>query len=144
MILNSTHTDRNNDELINSIVGSRFSFLKNIKLGGVGSKRMIIEEVSPNLQQYLNLIADINYANIELRPDGILVFINKGLKNYTWVIPYYKLHIYHNNGFSVHAEGKFIRFKNNKLLKENKSFLNKIIAFKAENNEKYKMPYDQF
>lgn len=141
MILDSTYTDKKNDELINSIVGSKFSLWDSIKLKGIGSKRMIIEEVSPNIKQYLNLVSDINYSNIELRPDGILLHINKGLKNFTWIIPYYKLHIYRTNGFSIHAEGKFIRFKNNKLLKENKSFLDKLIGFKVENNEKYILPH---
>ena len=142
MVINTTYKDKKNEELINSIVGNKFSFLKNIKLKGIGSKRMIIEEVSPNLRQYLNLVADINYANIELRPDGILIHINKGLKNFSWAIPYYQLHVYKTNGFSIHAEGKFIRFKNNKLLKENKSFLQKMLNIKEEINKKYAMPYE--
>ena len=142
MILNSTHTNNKDKELINSIVGSRFSVFKNIMLRGIGSKRMIIEEVSPNLQQYLNLVSDINYANIELRPDGILVFINKGLKNFTWIIPYYKLHLYKTESFSIHAEGKFICFKNNKLLEENQHFLDKMIDLKQESNKKHSIPYE--
>ena len=142
MIINTTHTDKTNDELINSIVGNRYSLFQNLKLGGIGSKRMIIEQVSPNLQEYLNLVADINYANIELRPDGILVFINKGLKNYTWIIPYYRLHFYKTDGFSIHANGKFIKFKQNKLLKENSSFIKKMMNIKEENNQKYAMPYE--
>jgi len=142
MILNSTHTDKKNGELINSMIGSKYSFWESIKLKGVGSKRMIIEEVSKHFKGNLNLVSDVNYSNIELRPDGILLHINKGLKNFTWIIPYYKLHIYRTNGFSIHAEGKFIRFKNNTLLKENKSFLDKLANFKIENNKKYILPND--
>ena len=137
MILNSTYTQRKNDEFINSIVGLKFSFFKSLKLKGVGSKRMIIEEVSSNLQQYLNKISDVNYANIELRPNGILVYINKGLNNFTWVVPYFKLHFYKSDGFSIHADGNFIRFKDNKLLKENKSFLQKMMILKEEVNTKH-------
>lgn len=106
-------------------------------MGGVGSKRMIIDEVSPGFLKYMNLISDINYGNIEIREKGIIVHVNKGLKNYSWAIPFYQLHIYKTNGFSIHACGNFVRFKNNKLLKENKKFLDKIIDMKIENNTNY-------
>ena len=45
----------------------------------------------------------------------------KGLKNYTWIIPYYHLVIYKTNGASIHAQGKYIRFRNNQTFKENSS-----------------------
>ena len=123
--------------MFNDLLGSPYSFIKAIKMGGVGSKRMIIEEVSPGFLKYMNTVADINYGNIELREGGILVHINKGLQNFSWAIPSYKLHIYKTNGFSIHAEGNFVRFKNNKLLKENKKFLDKIIDLKIESDKQY-------
>ena len=119
------------------MIGKPFSFIESIKMGGVGSKRMIIEEASPNMQQYLNLVSDINYANIEMRSDGIIVYINKGLKNFTWIIPYYQLVIYKTNGASIHAQGKFIHFKNDKLFKENKSFLDKLLQAKVKYDERF-------
>ena len=36
-------------------------------MGGVGSKRMMIDEVSPGFLKYMNTVSDINYGNIELR-----------------------------------------------------------------------------
>lgn len=95
-------------------------------MGGIGSKRMIIDEVSPDLIMYINSVSDINYANIELRKKGIIVFINKGLKNFSWAIPYYQLVLYHVNGLSIHAQGKFIHFRNNQTFKENKAFFEKL------------------
>jgi hypothetical protein len=115
-----------------------------IKLKGIGSKRMIIENVSINLKQYMNSIADINYANIELRPGGILLRINKGLQNFTWVIPYYQLVIYKTNGSSIHAQGRFINFKNNRLLKENKGFFNKMMNMKIQYDQKFHSPTMSF
>ena len=73
----------------------------------------------------------------ELREKGIIVHINKGLKNYSWAIPYYQLHTYKTEGFSIHAQGNFVRFKSNKLLKENKQFIDKVINCKIENNKQY-------
>ena len=140
MILNTTHNNKENDQIINDLVGHSFSFLQKVKMKGVGSKRMIIEQVSPNMNSILNKVADINYANIELRPKGILLLINQGLKNFTWVIPYYQLVIYNTNGASIHAHGRFVNFRNNKTFKENKSFFDKMLNEKVKYNMTYEMP----
>ena len=87
----------------------------------------------------MNTVADINYGNIELREKGIVIHITKGLKNFSWAIPYYQLHTYKTDGFSIHAHGNFVRFKNNKLLKENKKFIDKVIGFKIENDKQYQL-----
>ena len=140
MILETTHSNKKNIELINDLVGKPFKMLERIKLKGIGSKRMIIQKVSPNLNNYLNTVADVNYANIELRPGGILILINKGLRNFTWVIPYYQLVIYKSNGSSIHAQGRFINFKNNILLKENKGFIKKMIELKIKYDFDFQSP----
>lgn len=137
MILDTTYKNKEHDEIINDLVGKSFTFLQSIKMRGIGSKRMIIEDVSPNMKMYINTVADVNYANIELRPFGILIRINKGLKNFTWVIPYYQLVIYKTNGSSIHAQGKFIHFRNNMTFKENKSFFNKLMDKKIEFDSQY-------
>ncbi|MFQ3239689.1 MAG: hypothetical protein ACI9NI_002002 [Olleya marilimosa] len=135
MLLNTTHTNKENNKLIDDIVGKPFSLIQSIKMRGVGSKRMIVDEVSPNMASILNTVSDTNYGNIELRPIGILIHITKGLQNFTWAIPYYQLVVYKINGSSIHSNGKFIHFRNNKTFKENKKFFDKLM------NEKIK--YDQ-
>jgi hypothetical protein len=143
MLFNTTHTNNEDKELINDCLGRPFTFFQSLKMGGTGSKRMIIDEVSNNLKDLLNKVSDLNYGNIELRPSGILVRINKGLENFAWVIPYRQLVIYKTYGLSIHAQGKFIRFRDNKTFKENKHFFKKMIRLKAESQEKYAMPaYD--
>ena len=126
MIFNSTYHNDDTEELINDIVGQPFSWLKRFKLGGVGSKRMIVKTCSPKLSFIQNKTEDINYGNIELRPKGVVVYINKGLETFAWPIPYYKLVVYKTEGLSLHANGSFIKFKPNRTLKENKSFIQKI------------------
>lgn len=137
MILNVTHTEKDHKQLLSDVVGRPFTLLESFKMKGVGSKRMIIGEVSPNFQPYLNTVSDISYANIELRTNGILIFINKGLQNFVWAIPYYHLVIYKTNGASIHSAGKFIHFKNNKTFKENKSFFQKLMDEKVKYDERY-------
>jgi hypothetical protein len=137
MILETTLTNKEQNELINDLVGKPIGLLQSIKMKGIGSKRMIIDDVSINMKTYLNSVSDANYANIELRPIGILIRINKGLRNFTWVIPYYQLVIYKANGSSIHAQGRFIHFKNTITFKENKSFFDKLLDKKIAYESRY-------
>ncbi len=131
MILNTTYTNKDHDALINNLVGSPYSFLKKIKMKGIGSGRMIIYKVSPKLERALLNGPDINYANIELRPKGILVRITRRLDNFTWIIPYYQLYTYMTNGLSIHGQGEFLQFKNDRFLKDNKAFIKKMLDLKV-------------
>ncbi|KJD36131.1 arginyl-tRNA synthetase [Tamlana sedimentorum] len=140
MILDTTYNNKENTILIENLVGRSFTLFEAFKIKGIGSKRMIIEDVSENLKLYLNRVSDINYANIELRTKGVLIYINKGLQNFTWAIPYYQLVIYKTKTTSIHAQGNYIRFKMNKTLKENKTFFKKLINEKLKYNQKYSTP----
>ena len=140
MIFSTTHTNKEAKELTNDLLGLPFSFYQSLKMGGIGSKRMIIEETSQNIVDYTNKISDVNYANIELRPEGIIVLLNKGLNNYNWVIPFRQLVIYKSDRLSIHAQGKYICFKNNMLYRENKKFIAKMIDLKTTHQEKYLSP----
>ncbi|WP_048331481.1 hypothetical protein [Bizionia psychrotolerans] len=137
MILNSTYHDKEHKEIISDLIGKPYSFFEAIKLKGIGSKRMIINAVSPNLQPYLNKVDDVNYANIEMRSNGIIVYINRGLQNFTWIIPYHQLVIYKTNGSSIHAQGKFINFKNNITFKENKKFFKRLLDAKVVYDKRF-------
>lgn len=142
MILETTYKKKGQKEIIGDLVGNPYTFFQSIKMKGIGSKRLIITAVSPNMQQYINDNEDITYANIELRPKGILIHINKGLRNFVWIIPFYHLVIYRNNGSSIHAQGKFIHFKNDKMYIENRLFFKKLLNKKNEHEEKYNvLPY---
>ncbi len=140
MILNTTYHNKDHKQIIDDLVGASFSLVQKLKFKGVGSKRMIVDEVSPNMQSLMNTIADINYANIELRPKGIIILINKGLKNFSWIIPYYQLVLYKTNGTSIHAQGRFIHFRNNKTFKENKKFFDKLLNEKVKYDMNHSMP----
>lgn len=132
MILNTTYHNKDHHIIINDLVGKPFSFLQSLMIGGTGSGRMIIDEVSPNFRQYVNRIADITYGNIELRPHGILLRINKGLENFTWVIPFYQLYIYKTDGISIHGQGSFVHFRQDKMYLSNKKFFNKMMDYRAD------------
>jgi hypothetical protein len=140
MILNTTHENKDHKKMIDDLVGKSYSLWQSLKIGGKGSKRMIIQSVSPNLRGLINEVSDINYANIERRPKGILIFINKGLQNFTWVIPYYQLYLYKTDSLSIHAQGHFVKFINNNMVKSNDQFFKKIIEDKIIWDKQYELP----
>ena len=76
LLYNTTYKDNKIIQQINDLVGKPFNLWEAFKLKGVGSKRMIIDEVSPNLQAIVNRISDVNYGSLELRPKGVLIHIN--------------------------------------------------------------------
>ncbi|MCA0930911.1 hypothetical protein LCM02_00520 [Lutimonas saemankumensis] len=131
MILNTTYTNKDHDATINEMVGKPFGLWDKIKMSGTGSGRMIITDVSPRLERALLNGPDINYANIELRPKGILVRITRRLDNFTWIIPYYQLYTYLTNGLSIHGQGEFLHFRNDRFLKNNKDFIKKMLNLKV-------------
>ena len=63
MVLDTTYRSKANTKMINKLLGKPFTFIQSIKMRGIGSKRMIIDEVSPNLQSVINAVDDINYGN---------------------------------------------------------------------------------
>ena len=140
MVLDTTYNNKEHKQLLDEFVGKPYSILESIKRGGVGSKRMIVNELSPNLSFITNVSADINYANIELRRKGILIRITKGLKNFTWAIPFYQLVFYKTGHASIHAQGKYIHFKNSKTFKENTRFFKNLMNEKIKFDEQYTLP----
>ena len=140
LVLDTTYYNKEHKNLLENFVGNSYTLFEALKRKGIGSKRMIVQNVSQNLKIVLNTISDINYANIELRKKGILIHITKGLRNYTWAIPFYHLVIYKTNGFSIHAQGKFIQFEKSKNFYENRAFISSLLDEKIRYDEQYKPP----
>jgi len=132
MIHRTTHPNKEYNTESNATVGRSFSLIDRVKRNGVGSKRLIIEELSDGLNPKQIQFSELDYGNIELRPKGIIVHFTNRLERYSWIIPYYRLALYDATYFSIHAEGQFIRFRKNKTYVENKTFISKMITAKSE------------
>ena len=132
MLFNTSYINKEYNQQSIETLGKSFSFFEKIKMGGIGSGRFIIKEISPNLKpKNLQTIA-INYANIELRPKGIIIHFTNKLDRYSWIIPYYRLITYSTQTFSIHSSGSFIRFEKNKNYIDNKKFIGKMIDLKID------------
>lgn len=84
------YTSYRDDEItrqIDKLVGKPYGLIDRIKMGGNGCKRMKVLSISSELEQYINDPQYPSYVSIELRPNGILVFLSKNMRRYTWPIP---------------------------------------------------------
>ena len=131
MIFNSTYTNKEKELEVEKLVGKKYSLLSSIKLNGIGSKRLIIEEISSKFKKIIIQKNDLIYSNIEIRYRGIIVYVAEGLNRFSWVIPYYKLVIYKIPNYCIHSDGNFIRFSNDLNFKENMKFFKKLITHKS-------------
>lgn len=132
MLFNTTHTNKTYIKECNAILGDAYTLLKKIKLGGNGSSRLMVDRFSAKLEPKNRNTTAINYANIELRPKGIIIHFTNGLDRYSWLVPYFRLMIYNTQTLSIHANGNFIVFKKNKNYTDNKKFIDKMINLKNE------------
>lgn len=132
MVFDTTYNNEDFNEHSILLVGKSFSFLERIKQGGIGSSRLIIESISPNLDLGKLKFSETDFGNIELRPKGIIVHYTRKLERFSWIIPYYRLVIYNSQFFSIHANGNFIQFSKNKNYIANKKFIDKMIGIKND------------
>lgn len=99
MIFDTTYTDKEVTLAINELVGKPFSLLKRLQLGGIGSHRIVIDQVNDELTEYINPGHSLNHVNIELRPNGILVHLKRRTQTYSWAIPFSMLQWSENKAY---------------------------------------------
>lgn len=134
MLINTTHKSINDYPEVDLSVGKRFSLLKRIKIGGVGSKRMIIDLNASVLPSECNKINndELMYGSLEIRSKGVIVHLYKSLKSFSYVIPYYKLIIFKTPLYSFYSDKFKFKFIKSKSYLENKAFFEKIIDHKSK------------
>ena len=130
-IYNISYKDKETDKLINEEMGDAYSLIKKLQLGGIGSRRMVIEHFSENMNHLKLKVSGLQYGNIEIRQKGIILHINQGVYTYAWTIPYFRLSIYNGDFFTLHGNGNYIQFNKEKSWKENRNFLQKLIQLKS-------------
>ena len=135
MIYNSTYNDIEKEIETNNLVGKKYNLIKSIRLGGIGSKRLIVEDLGVNFKKLIQQKTDLIYSNVELRDKVIIVYVVDGQKRFTCVIPFYKLVIYKSPTFSIHSDGNFIRYSNKLNHKQNLLFFKKILDHKYNFNK---------
>ena len=131
MIKDTTVLEKDEIQEINELVGKPFSIVERLKRGRIGSHRMIIESHSEHFDFIAIKNHDTIYCNIELRPNGIIIHLNKRNTRYSWVIPFYKLVLFRSKTFSIHADGTFLKIRNDRYLGMNQKFIRLILEAKV-------------
>lgn len=132
MIKNLSYNSKKNNILLLELVGRPFSFIERLKLGGIGSNKLVVADASKDIVELLRLDNNVNYCNIEIRKNGLIIRFRSLLETYGFIIPYYKLIIYkgESNIYSLYKDTNYIKF-----FVDNKStslFIKKIIRLKTD------------
>lgn len=128
----TTHSNKKNRESINNLVGKAYNLWDRIQMGGIGSPRLMVEEVSMQLDMVMNKRTQVNYASIELRPKGIIMHFTKGVQSFAWVIPYYRLSIFTGDQMTIHGAGNFARLRRDNRNQSVHQFILKLLKEKGK------------
>ncbi len=113
MLLNVSYNDHTVTRKIDEEVGKPFTLRERLKMGGIGSPKLIITATSVEINNLLLLDNNRNTCNIELRPGGILIGFRSLLESYALVIPYYKLTVYKSEAtvYSLYRDHHFFKIQ---------------------------------
>lgn len=139
MLYDTSVRDKDIEKEMKTHVGAPYNiidiFLR--KKGTIGSSRMEVVEYSKLFNKVMSKRKQAVFANIGLRPNGIIVVLNIRLSNYSWVIPYRYLSVFKTDILVIHGQGEFLKLK----IKgdQNKKIISKILSIKNEqgNHEYY-------
>lgn len=133
MLRNITYNNPTIKEEINLHVGMPYSFMQRFKMGGIGSKRMVIIEASADINAFTTYQNGIVYCYLELRPSGIIVHFRSILETIGWIVPYHHLSIFKNGEqFSLHAAGSFVKIGGLNNSAADESFIRKMMRHKQD------------
>lgn len=133
MLLNVSYTDKKITKKIDDAVGKPFTLKERWKLGGIGSPKLHITDVSIEIQNLLILDNNLNTCNIEMRPKGIILRFRSLLETYGLIIPYYKLNIYKGDFavYSIYRDNYFVKVRSD--TKAIQKYFRKLLDYKADN-----------
>jgi hypothetical protein len=111
MLYDTSIKDKETKREIDIRVGKSYGIFEVLKQGAIGSSRMEVVEYSKLFTKIMSQRKQAVFANLSIRPNGILVTINVRLSNYSWVIPYHYLSIFKTNLLVIHGQGEYLKLK---------------------------------
>ena len=89
MLKNISYNNQKIIDEINDYVGKPYTILQRLKIGGIGSSKLIVNSADSIIENLLNLDNNLNYCNIEIRPKGIIIHFKSLLEIYGLIVPFY-------------------------------------------------------
>ncbi|NND78249.1 MAG: hypothetical protein HKN39_08710 [Flavobacteriales bacterium] len=112
MILNISYRDQKVERQITEQLGKSFGLLERLQLRGVGSQRFHILHAHSDITEKIGSIQGQMYANIELRPRGIMLYFRSRTETFALLIPYYTLSVFKNgHDLSIHSGGRHVALR---------------------------------
>lgn len=132
MLINLTENPTKGNQTINVEVGVAFTADQIEAIEGNNSGLMEIASSSIDIFNLLVNSSGMKTGNIEIRPDGVIVYFHADLEKYALVIPYYKLQIYKGKAkeYSVYRDNHYLKFKVDR--KETHEFFRKVRQLKFD------------
>ena len=133
MLKNISYNNSKIFDQINDYVGKPYTIFQRIRIGGIGSSKLIINKADSKISNLLNLDNNINKCNIEIRPKGIIIRFRSLLETYGLIIPFFKLKLFKGkaNEYSIYIDNFFIKVQVNK--KDEYDFFKKIKKMRISN-----------
>lgn len=121
---------------INSLVGLSYSWLKRIKMGGIGSPKMLILESSWAIQVELKKDTYPDRVYMELRPRGVCLYFRSLLESWVFAIPFRELKIFQSDGkLSFYGNQDWVKVECNSSVHIQAEFMRKLLKMKSERIE---------
>jgi len=135
MLINVSYNRPQIKKQIDDHAGNAFSLVDRVKMGGIGSGKLVINSTSQQIYNLLILDSYRNVCSIEMRPQGIILSFRSILETYALVIPYYKLKIYKGKSreYSVYMDDYFVKIVADQ--KRIHKFMRKILDYKLSLND---------
>ena len=131
MVKNLSYNSKKIKTLLTEVVGRPLSLTERFKLRGIGSNKLVITDASKEIVELLRLDNNINYCNIEIRKNGIIIRFRSLLETYGLIIPFYKLVIFKGDSkiYSFYKDRHYIKcFVDNE---SSTTFIKKVIRLKT-------------
>lgn len=93
MLFQTSYSSKETRQAINDLIGEPLGFIRSVKMGGIGSQRLLVNDANQEIQKLLKEQNTPPYTNIELRPKGILLMFRVRLDNWSLALPYSTLDI---------------------------------------------------
>lgn len=134
MLLHVSYSDSENTRKIDAELGKPFTLMERLKMGGIGSPKLIMTDASLQISNLMNLDNNTNVCNIEMRPKGIIVGFRSGLNSYALIIPYYKLVLYKGKSeeYSIYKDTYFVKIEARPKDKDVHRFMKKLLDAKSQ------------
>ena len=135
MLFKASYYSKKTKREIDQLVGKPFSLWKRLKMKGIGSQRLIITSETPAIQELIQNQNTPPYTNIELRPQGIILWFRVKLDNWVLVLPFQGLSIFKtSDGLNLYQKEWKINLVVAHRLKMDIGFVGKLLKLKTEHS----------